>query len=94
MPVVVRVALLITMAVCAFVVLICLFASFSSSGDSFFATYGALDALMVLVCLASMVVPVLAAIGVARGEAGTDRDLADRRAVHVLRAVRDGRVLG
>jgi Protein of unknown function (DUF2510) len=64
--VLVRVGLLITMAVCACVVLICLFAAFSSAGDSFFATYGSLDVLMVLVCLASMVIPVLAAIGVAR----------------------------
>ena len=37
------IALLITMAVCAFVVLICLFADFSSAGDSFFATYRSLD---------------------------------------------------
>jgi hypothetical protein len=62
----VRIALLITIAACAFVVLMCLFADFSSSGDSFFATYRSLDILMVLVCLASMVIPVLAAIGVAR----------------------------
>ena len=62
----VRIALLITIAVCAFVVLMCLFADFSSTGDSFFATYRSLDILMVLVCLASMVIPVLAAIGVAR----------------------------
>lgn len=66
MRLLVRVGLLITMAVCACVVLICLFAAFSSAGDSFFATYGSLDVLMVLVCLASMVIPVLAAIGVAR----------------------------
>ena len=62
----VRIALLITIAVCAFVMLVCLFADFSSAGDSFFATYRSLDILMVLVCVASMVVPVLAAIGVAR----------------------------
>ena len=62
----VRIALLITIAVCAFVVLMCLFADFSSAGDSFFATYRSLDILMVLVCVASMVIPVLAAIGVAR----------------------------
>ncbi len=62
----VRIALLITIAACAFVVLMCLFADFSSTGDSFFATYGSLDILMVLVCLASMIIPVLAAIGVAR----------------------------
>ncbi len=62
----VRVGLLITMMVCAFVVLVCLFADFSTTGDSFFATYGSLDVVMVLVSVALMVVPVLAAIGVAR----------------------------
>ncbi len=61
-----RIALLITIAVSAFVVLICLFADFSSAGDSFFATYGSLDVLMTLVCLAGMVIPTLAAVGVAR----------------------------
>ena len=62
----VRIALLITIAASAFVVLICLFADFSSAGDSFFATYGSLDVLMTLASLAGMVIPTLAAIGVAR----------------------------
>jgi len=63
-----RVALHITIAACSLGVFACLFAAFADTGESFFETYARLDVFMALMCLALIVIPILAAAGVARAK--------------------------
>ena len=61
-----RLGLLISLLLCACGVFTCLFADFTDTGESFFETYRRLDVFMAVVCVALVVMPLLALLKVAR----------------------------